>query len=141
MHAFTYSAHPTCCAVALANIGIIQQEQLINRVADAGERLWAGLQSLESIEHVGHVRSLGLIGGVEVVADRTTKALFPPAAGVSQRLADALLDRGVYTRVAMDGICIAPPLVVTDEQIDRIVEAIADAVPAVVNDVREAVSP
>jgi adenosylmethionine-8-amino-7-oxononanoate aminotransferase len=137
MHAYTYSGHPTCCAVALANIGIIQDERLVNRAAEAGERLLKGLRALESIEHVGHVRALGLIGAVEVVADSTTKALFPPAAAMSQRLTDALLDRGVYTRVAMDCICIAPPLVIADAEIDRIVEAIAEAVPATVAQVRE----
>jgi adenosylmethionine-8-amino-7-oxononanoate aminotransferase len=82
------------------------------------------------------VREQGLIGGVEVVADRATKALHPPEAQMTQRLTDALLDRGLYTRVAMDCICLAPPLIVSDAQIDRIVAIIADAIPAALRQAR-----
>ena len=65
---------------------------------------------------------------MEVVADKTTKSLFPAEAGMSQKLTDAMLDRGLYTRVAMDCICIAPPLVTTDVQLDQIVDIVRDAV-------------
>jgi adenosylmethionine-8-amino-7-oxononanoate aminotransferase len=138
MHAFTYSGHPTCCAVALKNIDIIQRERLVNRAADAGERFAHGLRSLLDVEGVGHVRSLGLMGAVEVVADRATKQLFPAELGVGQRLTDALLERGLVTRVAMDCICLAPPLVTTDQEIDRIVDILREAVPYVVHQARDA---
>ena len=131
MHAYTYSGHPTCCAVALANIDILESEQLVERAAVAGARLLDRLRALESLDGVGHVRAQGLIGAVEVVADKATKQLHPPEARMTQRLTDALLDRGLYTRVAMDCICLAPPLVITEAQIDRIVGIIADAIPAV----------
>jgi adenosylmethionine-8-amino-7-oxononanoate aminotransferase len=68
---------------------------------------------------------------VEVVADRTSKALHPPTTQMTQRLTDALLDRGLYTRVAMDCICLAPPFVASEDEIDRIAAIIADAIPAV----------
>ena len=84
------------------------------------------------LDGVGHVRAQGLIGGVEIVADKTTKALHPPEAQLAQRLTDALLDRGLYTRVALDCICLSPPLVATEAQLDRIIEIVADAIPAVV---------
>ena len=76
---------------------------------------------LESLDGVGHVRGLGMMAAVEVVADKATKQQFPAEIGMAQKLTDALLDRGLYTRVAMDCICIAPPLVTTDAQIDRLV--------------------
>jgi putrescine---pyruvate transaminase len=136
MHAFTYSGHPTCCAVALKNIEILQNEMLINRAAEAGERLLSGLRRLLSHDGVGHVRGQGLIAAVEVVADKNTKQLHAPELGMSQRLTDALLARGLYTRVAFDCICLAPPLVTTDDEIDRIVDIIEDAVAAVLRDVR-----
>ncbi len=132
MHAFTYSGHPTCCAVALTNIDIIERERLVDRAAHAGRRLRDKLSSLASLEHVGHVRSLGLIGAVEVVADTATKQLFPPEAGLSARLQDALMARGLCTRVVMDCICLAPPLVIDDHEIDRAIDIIGDAIPAVV---------
>jgi adenosylmethionine-8-amino-7-oxononanoate aminotransferase len=68
------------------------------------------------------------------VADEATNQPFPPAAQLTQRLADALLERGLFTRLIADTICLAPSLVTTDEQIDRIVEIIADAIPAVLHD-------
>jgi putrescine aminotransferase len=136
MHAYTYSGHPTCCAVALRNIDIIENERLVNRAAGAEERLLEGLRSLESIDGVGHVRAQGLIGAVEVVADKATKELFPPAAALSQRLTDALLDRGLCTRLVLDCICLAPPLMIEDELLDRIVHIIGETIPAVLADVR-----
>jgi adenosylmethionine-8-amino-7-oxononanoate aminotransferase len=131
MHAYTYSGHPTCCAVALANIDIIEKEGLVQRGAAAGARLLERLRSLESMDGVGNVRGLGLMAAVEVVADKATKQLFPPAAAMTQQLTDALLDRGLYTRVALDCICLAPPLMTSDAIIDRIVDTIREAIPAV----------
>jgi adenosylmethionine-8-amino-7-oxononanoate aminotransferase len=135
MHAYTYSAHPTCCAVALKNIEIIQNERLVGRAADAGARLLAGLRDLESLEGVGHVRGHGLLAAVEVVADKDSKQLFPPELGMGQRLQDGLLENGLCTRVAMDCICLAPPLMISDELIDRTVDCIRQTIPAVLSSV------
>ena len=132
MHAFTYSGHPTCCAVALENIRILRDEGLVTRAAELGVRFAERLAGLSSLDGVGHVRSLGLIGAVEVVADRQTRALHPPEAQMTQRLTDELLARGLYTRVALDCICIAPPLVITEAELDRLVDIIGETVPAVV---------
>jgi adenosylmethionine-8-amino-7-oxononanoate aminotransferase len=131
MHAYTYSGHPTCCAVALRNLQIIKDERLVERAAALEPPFKAALESLLAVDGVGHVRAQGLIGAVEVVADRATKALHPPEAQISQRLTDALLDRGLVTRVAFDCICLAPPLIVSEEEIGRIVAIIGEAIPAV----------
>ena len=132
MHAYTYSGHPTCCAVALANIDIVERERLPERAAASGDRLLRGLRTLESMDGVGNVRGLGLMAAVEVVRDKATKQQFPPEAGLTQKLTDALLDRGLYTRVAMDCICLAPPLVTTDADLDRIVNIVGETIAAVV---------
>ena len=134
MHAFTYSGHPTCCAVALKNIEILEREGLVDRAATSGARMLEKLRTLESLDGVGNVRGLGMMAAVEVVADKATKQLFPAEIGMAQKLTDALLDRGLYTRVAMDCICVAPPLVTTDAQIDRIVSIIGETVTAVVSE-------
>ena len=134
MHAFTYSGHPTCCAVALKNIEILEREALIDRAATSGARMLEKLRTLESLDGVGNVRGLGMMAAVEVVADKATKQQFPAEIGMAQKLTDALLDRGLYTRVAMDCICVAPPLVTTDAQIDRIVGIIGETVSAVVSE-------
>jgi adenosylmethionine-8-amino-7-oxononanoate aminotransferase len=134
MHAFTYSGHPTCCAVALKNIEILEREKLVDRAAKSGARMLEKLRTLESLDGVGDVRGLGMMAAVEVVADKATKQLFPSDIGMTQKLTDALLDRGLYTRVAMDCICLAPPLITTDAQIDRIVGIVGDTVSSVVSE-------
>ena len=131
MHAYTYSGHPTCCAVALKNIEILETERLVDRAARAGAHLAEKLRTLESLDSIGHVRAQGLIAAVEVVADKATKQYFPPELGLSQRLMDALLENGLCTRAVMDCICLSPPLMIEDELIDRMVEIIRTTIPNV----------
>jgi adenosylmethionine-8-amino-7-oxononanoate aminotransferase len=138
MHAFTYSGHPTCCAVALANLAIVEREGLVARAAEAGAHLLARLRTLESLDGVGHVRGLGLMAAVEVVADAHTKQLHAPQLGVAQKLTDAMLARGLYTRVAMDCICLAPPLITDDADLDRIVDIVGESITEVLKAVPQA---
>jgi putrescine---pyruvate transaminase len=130
MHGFTYSAHPVCCAVALANIAILHDEGLVERSAQRGAYLLSQLRELEALDHVGEVRGLGLLAGVEIVADRATKARFPAQAEVGKRLRAELLARGLYTRVLGEVICLAPPLVTSVAQLDQIATILAEAIPA-----------
>ena len=130
MHAYTYSGHPTCCAVALANLTILEQEGLVQRAAEMGNRLLEGLHTLDDMPGVGDVRGLGMMAAVEVVADKASKQEFPAAAKVGARMQREMLQRGLYTRVRGDVICLAPPLVTTAEQIDRIVDIVREAIPA-----------
>jgi len=132
MHAFTYSGHPACCAVGLKNIDIIEREGLVERSAAGGRRLLSGLKSLLDLEAVGETRGLGMIAAVEIVEDRKTRKLFDPGEKVGERLRNEMTKRGLITRVRGDLIFLAPPLVTTDEQIDRIVEITREAIEAVV---------
>jgi adenosylmethionine-8-amino-7-oxononanoate aminotransferase len=131
MHAYTYSGHATCCAVGLRNLEIIEQEGLVENAAKMGARLLAGLQTLEEFKAVGEVRGLGLMVAVELVADRTTKAAFDPAQKVIGRVKAELEARGIFTRNVRDILCFAPPLVITEAQVDRLVEATRGALAAV----------
>ena len=140
MHAFTYSGHPTCCAVALANLDLFEREGLVARAAASGERLLARLRQLESMDGVGHVRGLGLMAAVEVVADKTTKQLHASELGITAKLTDAMLERGLYTRVALDCICIAPPLITSDADIDHLVDVVGESIAAVLRAVPQASS-
>ncbi|MBK9713960.1 MAG: aspartate aminotransferase family protein [Kouleothrix sp.] len=132
MHAYTYSGHPTSCAVALANIDILEREGLVERAATLGRRLLDGLRQLLELPGVGDVRGLGMMAAVELVADKATKQAFAPAAQVGPRVAAEMLRRGLFTRMLGEIICLAPPLVSTPEQIDRIVEVIGESVAAVI---------
>lgn len=127
MHAYTYSGHPTACAVALANIDIIEREGLVERAARMGERLLVGLRELAGLETVGEVRGLGLMAAVELVEDRTTRV--PLAAAKAVRL--AALEQGLIVRQKDSSLMMAPPLVITEEQIDRMVSILGDAIVAV----------
>ena len=132
MHAYTYSGHPTCCAVALRNLRIIEEEGLVERAAVLGERLLNGLKTLDALDGVGDVRGKGMMAAVELVADKATKQPYPAEANVGARVYQEMLKRGLFTRVLGDMILLAPPLVSTEEQIDQIVAIIGESVQAVI---------
>ena len=127
----TNSAHPTACAVALRNLQIIEDEGLVERAARMGERLQDGLSRLREMPNVGEVRGLGLIAGVEVVANRKTREPFPASAGVGPKMARTMRERGLITRVKGDIILLAPPLIVSEQEVDTIVNVVAESVDAV----------
>ena len=128
-HGFTYSGHPTACAVALRNLQILDDEGLVARVAEMGTRLQDRLGRLRAHPLVGDVRGLGLLAGVELVRDRETKARHEPAAGVGRRVALHALGDGVIVRgLGGDVLAIAPPFVITEQQIDRVVEVLDRAI-------------
>jgi putrescine aminotransferase len=136
MHAATYSGHPVCCAVALANLDILEKEGLVERAAIMGRRLLAGLETLRELPQVGDVRGLGMMAGVELVTDRATKA---PALGVGAKIAKEALSRGLLLRIRVGGaepafgdtITLAPPLMTPVEVIDRIPQIVRDSIRAV----------
>jgi len=133
MHAYTYSAHPTACAVALKNLEIMERERLWERAAAMGDRLYRGLRGLSDLQAVGDDRGgKGLMAAVELVADRKTKAPFPPGDRVGPRVRQEMITRGLFPRHLRDIFLFAPPLVVTEAQVDRIVEITRQAIEAVV---------
>jgi putrescine---pyruvate transaminase len=135
MHAATYSGHATCCAVGLRNIEIMERENLIERSATMGAKLLAGLQTLADNPMVGEVRGLGLMAGVELMADPAKGEFFDPALNVGDQVFTALKKRGVFTRVRGDAITFAPPFVITDEQVEKLVSATREALSVVASNV------
>lgn len=131
-HGFTYSGHPTACAVGLRNLQILEEERLVERVAEKGAYLQRRLQELRSHEIVGDVRGLGLLGGIEFVRDRESKQLFDASVGVARRVWAAALESGVIVRpLGGDVIATSPPFVISEKQIDRLVEALDAAIGSV----------
>lgn len=126
-HGYTYSGHPTAAAVALANIAIIEEEGLIERTRDVtGPHLARRLAKLAQHPLVGETRSLGLIGAVEIVAERGTNRRFG-AGGVGHIVRDICIERGLMIRAVRDSIVMSPPLVITEAELDRMVDIIAGA--------------
>lgn len=122
-HGFTYSGHPTCAAVALRNIEIIEREGLVQRVAEEiGPYFSAALQRLRGHAIVGEVRSLGLIGAVEIVRQSGTNLRFGGLEGTAgPLLRDRCIANGLMVRAVRDTIVICPPLIITAAEIDRLV--------------------
>jgi putrescine aminotransferase len=125
MHGFTYSGHPTACAVALRNLQIIEEEGLVEQVAARGAHLQKKLHELRSHYIVGDTRGLGLLGGIELVKDRDTKEQFDVSVGAARSVWLSALEQGVIVRpLTGDVLAISPPFVITEQQIDRIVEVL-----------------
>ena len=132
MHGFTYSGHPTSCAVGLRNLQIIEDEGLVEQVAKKGAHLQKKLQDLRGLDIVGDVRGIGLLGAVELVKDRQTKELFDASAGTARNVWLAALQEGVIVRpLTGDVLAISPPFVITEQQIDRIIDVLHTAIDAV----------
>lgn len=135
-HGFTYSGHPTASAVALKNIEIIENENLVENSRKMGEALLAGFRQVKSETNIiGDVRAVGLLGAVELVEDPVTNKRFSPDLKVAGKAIEALAERGVICRsVTYDGtdiITFAPPLIINQEQINELIEKLHDAVLAV----------
>ena len=132
MHGFTYSGHPVGCAVALANIAILERERLAENAARVGRILLDALHaSLDAHPLVGEVRGCGLMAGVELVKDRAARAKFPADLTVGRRVVREAVRRGVLFRpLPGDVIAMSPPLVVTDAQAAQMVDALRGALDA-----------
>ncbi len=127
MHGFTYSGHPVACAVALRNLQIIEEERLPDNAREAGSYLLSELSELLDRPYVGNVRGKGLMLLVELVADKATKAKFEPSFQLASKLEQRTRTRGLIVRCTPDGIAMAPPLTITREECDFLLEAVAGA--------------
>jgi len=142
MHAYTYSGHPACCAVALKNIEIMERDGLCDRSARMGDLLLERLESaFGGFPYTGDIRGgKGLLAAVEFVEQPATRTNFSSRSGFAACVHAGLLKRGVITRTRPspgpdpapgDILFFAPPLVITEEEMDRLVAAARDAVMAV----------
>ena len=131
-HGFTYSGHPVAAAVALANIDLIEREGLVERVADdIGPYFATALMRLAGHPLVGEVRSIGLLGAVEIVAALGTNHRFTGAAGVAGPIVrDHAIAAGLMVRAVRDTIVTSPPLTISREEVDVLVERLGAALDA-----------
>ena len=131
----TYGGHPVAAAVALRNIEILLQEKLAERSAENGAYLLDGLRTLTRHKWVGDVRGKGLYAGVELVTDRASKAVMPQAQ--IKRITERCQELGVIVGRSGGGrhlgntLVLAPPLVLTRPEIDRIVSVLDRVIPEI----------
>jgi adenosylmethionine-8-amino-7-oxononanoate aminotransferase len=137
VHGFTHSHSVVGAAVAGEVLRILREEQLVEASAAKGTRLMTLLTgALEEHPAVGQIRGRGLMIGVEFVDDRTTRRPFPRAARVAEAVLGAARDRGVLVYMGTgnadgidgDTILLGPPFVITDDEMQRVAEVIAEAV-------------
>jgi putrescine---pyruvate transaminase len=122
-HGFTYSAHPVCAAVALANLEIIQREKLVDRVRDdVGPYLQQRWAELAQHPLVGEARGVGLLGALELVKSKEPRIWFESRGKVGERCRDNAIANGLVMRATRDTMIIAPPLVITRREIDELME-------------------
>jgi adenosylmethionine-8-amino-7-oxononanoate aminotransferase len=134
MHAFTYSAHPVGCAVALRTLQIIEDEHLVDEAARKGAYLLNALRArLSDHPHVGDIRGKGLMCAVEFVKDRETKTPFPPDQLIGARIHAEAIARGLFSRVRGDVFVLAPAFVTPDTLLDQIGDILAAATNAVLS--------
>jgi adenosylmethionine-8-amino-7-oxononanoate aminotransferase len=132
---YTYGAHPAGCAAADKVLEILEREDLVRRAAQMGERLRQALAPLEEHAHVAELRGLGLLQAVEIVRDRDTLEPFPASARVTAHVVGEGLRRGVFfypggVDPARDVICLGPPLVMGDPELDLIARVLPEAIDA-----------
>jgi 4-aminobutyrate--pyruvate transaminase len=127
-HGFTYSGHPVAAAVALKTLEIYQRDRVMEQAAAKVPQFMARLRALGEHPIVGEARGIGLIGGVELVADKRTKQSFDRASGVGARCVRFAEDNGLIVRaVAGDVVSICPPLVIAPQEIDDLFDRLGRA--------------
>jgi putrescine---pyruvate transaminase len=124
-HGYTYSGHPVACAVALANIRLIQREKLVEKVHDdLGPYLATHYAELAKHPLVGEVQTCGLMAALQIVKDKASGAVFDSALEVGMVCRGHCFSNGLIMRAVGDRMIIAPPLVITRDQIDEMVALI-----------------
>jgi putrescine aminotransferase len=120
-HGFTYSGHPVAAAVALENLRIIEAEGMHERAGGPlGDHFARALAGLADHPLVGEARSCGLLGALELVEDKATRRYFPPARKVGLACREHCIANGLVMRAVRDVMILAPPLIITEDEINEI---------------------
>ncbi|HXJ07197.1 MAG TPA: aspartate aminotransferase family protein [Candidatus Acidoferrum sp.] len=141
-HGFTYQAHPVATAAGNAVLDYIESYKLFGRVSRAAETLRAALEPLQAHRHVGEIRGLGLLMGMEFVRDKSTRAPFDAPRAIAEKIRSAAMDEGVLTYptqgcvdgIRGDHILLAPPFIITPEESALIASGLSAALTQVFPD-------
>ncbi len=126
MHGYTYSGHATSCAVAIANIDIIERDGLLENSRVMGERLLNGLEALVAeFPNIDNARGLGLMAGIDVVKSKESREA---DADTAEKISGAALEMGLRARPIGGAIAFAPPLCITADEVDFVVNTMGDAI-------------
>ena len=127
-HGFTYTAHPVGAAVAAKTLEIYEKRNIVGHVRSLAPRFEGHVERLADHPLVGHARAKGLIGAIELVADKSDKRSFDPKAGIGAAVVAAAQRHGLILRaLAGDIVAFCPPLIIAAEQIDDMFAAVTKA--------------
>lgn len=121
-HGFTYTGHPVCAAVALRALELMEERDLYRHAERVGHYFQARLSRFADHPLVGETRGKGLIGACELVADKESRAAFPVRRGVGAYCQERCLEHGLVVRALGDTVAFCPPLIVTESDVDEIME-------------------
>jgi 4-aminobutyrate--pyruvate transaminase len=127
-HGFTYAGHPVTTAVAMETLRIYDEMDMLGHVRQVGPYLQQKLGALADHPMVGEVRGIGLLTGIELVADKTSRTLFDPKRQVGATVDKYARKHGLITRFVGDRIAFSPPLIITKAEIDEAVDKITLAI-------------
>jgi putrescine---pyruvate transaminase len=134
---YTYTAHASSCAAALKNIEILERENICEHVRDVGPYLQEKAKELLELSIVGDVRGSHFMLGIELVSSKDTKESFDLSVGISNRVFKYALERGVVIRPVGDTIVLSPPLILTKEECDIIIEVLTESIKLTIVDLND----
>lgn len=124
----TYAGHPVAAAVALETLKIYEERNIVLSVQERSVHFSERVQALQNHPLVGNARSVGLIGAIEIVKDKSTREQFPVGDKISARIAAAAKDHGVILRPTPgDSVAFCPPMIIEDDQVDVMFDAVTNA--------------
>jgi 4-aminobutyrate--pyruvate transaminase len=135
-HGHTYAGHPVAAAVALETLKIYEERDIVGHVRAMAPHFQARLHALADHPLVGEARGMGLIGAIELVADKATHAPFPASAAIPLAVQSAVFERGVIVRTIRDAIAVCPPLIIETAEIDILFDALEGGLDAVLDQAR-----
>ena len=124
-HGFTYTAHPVGCAVALKTIEIYERDKTVEHVRQVAPTFEKRIAAFADHPLVGDTRAKGLIGAIELVADKKTKRAFDPKKGVGALCAEILQENGLIVRSMGDAVAFCPPLIIKEDEINEMFDIMA----------------
>jgi 4-aminobutyrate---pyruvate transaminase len=126
-HGSTYAGHPVAAAVALETLKIYDEIDVVGRARRIGQVMHGRLRALEAHPLVGNYNGVGLVGGLELVADKATRAPFAASEQVGTRVGDAARERGLIARIVGDRAVFSPPLVISEEEVHQLADRLTGA--------------
>jgi adenosylmethionine-8-amino-7-oxononanoate aminotransferase len=130
-HGHTYTGNPLACAAALANLEILQKENTLDRLQEKIAVFSSGLQELRELKHVGDIRQLGFIAGIELVDNKDSKEPYPAEAKTAIRVIQEARKRGLIIRPLGDVVVLVPPLSMSIEELGDLLQITSDSIKVV----------